>query len=141
MSAYGFGWHLEAEIQVLRMSLAGIFEKFPSLKVVSGHWGEVVPYYLSRLDQMLSPAVTGLPQKISTYYREHAWVTPAGIHDYDNLLFCISRFGIEHIIFATDFPYVPLTEAARFIENAPISGKDKNLFAYGNAEKLLHLKL
>lgn len=141
LSVYGFGWHLEAGIQVLRMILAGVFEKFPELKVVSGHWGEIIPYYLARLDQMLNPSVTGLPEKISSYYCKHVWVTPAGIYDYDNLLFCISKFGIDHLIFATDFPYVPLGEARPFIENAPISEEDKNLFAHSNAEKLLRLKI
>lgn len=141
LSVYGFGWHLEAGIQVLRMILGGVFEKFPDLKIVSGHWGEVIPYYLSRLDQMLAPAVTGLPQKISSYYRKHVWVTPAGIYDYDNLRFCIAKFGIDHLVFATDFPYVPLANARPFIENAPISENDKRLFAHGNAEKLLHIKI
>lgn len=141
LSVYGFGWHLEAGIQVLRMILAGVFEKFPGLKVISGHWGEVVPYYMARLDQMLSASVTGLPENISSYYREHVWVTPAGIYDYDNLLFCIAKFGINHLIFATDFPYVPLAGARPFIENAPISEEDKSLFAYANAERLLRLKV
>lgn len=141
LSVYGFGWHLEAGMQVLRMILAGVFERFPNLKVVSGHWGEVIPYYLARLDQMLSSSVTGLPGKISDYYRKHVWVTPAGIYDYDNLLFCVAKFGIDHLIFATDFPYVPLADARPFVENAPISESDRNLFAYGNAEKLLHLKI
>lgn len=116
-------------------------EKFPALKAVSGHWGEVVPYYLSRLDQMLSPAVTGLPRTISNYYREHVWVTPAGIYDYDNLAFCIAKFGIGHLIFAADFPYAPLADAKPFIENAPISETGKNLFAHGNTEKLLHINV
>lgn len=141
LSVYGFGWHLEAGIQVLRMILAGVFEKFPDLKIVSGHWGEVIPYYFARLDQILSPSVTGLPGRISDYYREHVWVTPAGIYDYDNLLFCIAKFGMGHIIFATDFLYVPLADTRPFVENAPISESDRNLFAYGNAEKLPHLKI
>ncbi|MDE5807578.1 MAG: amidohydrolase family protein, partial [Muribaculaceae bacterium] len=46
LSAYGYGWHYEAGIQVIRMILAGVFEKFPTLKVISGHWGEMVPYFL-----------------------------------------------------------------------------------------------
>lgn len=141
LSVYGFGWHLEAGIQVLRMILAGVFEKFPALKVVSGHWGEVIPYYLTRLDQMLSPEVTGLSGKISDYYRKHVWITPGGIYDYDSLRFCVAKFGIEHLIFATDFPYVPLANARPFVEKAPISENDRNLFAHGNAEKLLHLKI
>lgn len=37
LSTFGFGWHLEAGIQVIRMILPGVFVKFPKLKVISGH--------------------------------------------------------------------------------------------------------
>ena len=35
LSTFGFGWHLEAGIQVIRMILSGVFVKFPKLKVIS----------------------------------------------------------------------------------------------------------
>ena len=98
VSAYGWGWHVEAGIQVLRMILRGVFEKFPTLKVISGHWGEVLPYYLTRLDQMLSPAVTGLSQTISAYYKNHVWITPSGVWDYDCLDYCLKKVGIDHLL-------------------------------------------
>lgn len=47
LSTYGFGWHLEAGIQIIRMILAGVFEKFPTLKVISGH-GEKLYHTISR---------------------------------------------------------------------------------------------
>ena len=47
--------------------------------------------------------------------------------------------GIDHLLFATDFPYVPLKGARPFVENAPLSEEDKEKFAHLNAEKLIHL--
>lgn len=140
LSTYGFGWHLEAGIQVIRMILRGVFEKYPTLKVILGHWGEIVPYYLPRLDQMFSPAVTGLPEKFSTYFKRNVWVTPGGIYDNDDLEYCVRKVGIDRLLFATDFPYVPLAGARPFLENAPLSEDEKRKFAYLNAEKLLHLE-
>lgn len=139
LSTYGWGWHLEAGLQVLRMVLRGVFERFPGLKVISGHWGEVVPYYLARLDQMLSPAVTGLPRKISDYYRQHVWMTPSGIYDADCLEFCLRKVGIDHLLYSTDFPYLPETGARAFLEAAPLTDEEKEKFACANAQKLLHI--
>lgn len=139
VSSYGWGWHVEAGIQVLRLILAGVFEKFPGLKVISGHWGEVLPYYLTRLDQMLSPAVTGLSQTISAFYKNHVWITPSGVRDYDCLEFCLKKVGIDHLLYSTDFPYLPETGARGFLENAPLSAEEKGKFGSANAEKLLHI--
>lgn len=140
LSTYGYGWHLEAGLQVIRMILTGVFEKFPNLKVILGHWGEMVPYYLPRLDQMFSPAVTGLPEKFSIYFKNNVWATPGGIYDDDDLEYCVRKVGIDRLLFATDFPYVPLAGAKPFLENCPLSEDDKKKFAYLNAEKLLHLE-
>ena len=136
---YGFGWHLEQGIQVVRMILAGVFERFPDLKVISGHWGELMPYYLSRFDQVLTQDCTKLPEPFSAYYKRNVWVTPSGIYDYDNMDFCIKKLGIDHLLFSADYPYIPQDGARPFLENAPLSQADKEKFAYGNAERLLHL--
>lgn len=139
VSTYGWGWHVEAGLQVLRMILAGVFERFPALKIISGHWGEVLPYYLTRLDQMLSPAVTGLPKTISAYYKDHVWITPSGVWDYDCLEYCRKKVGIGHLLYSTDFPYLPEKGARAFLEEAPLTGEEKEKFGSANAEKLLHI--
>ena len=136
---YGFGWHLEAGIQVVRMVLGGVFDRFPALKVISGHWGELMPYYLGRFDQVLSPDVTGLPEAFSTYYKRNVWVTPSGIYDYDDMDYCIRKLGIDHLLFSADYPYIQQDEARPFLENAPLSQADKEKFAFGNAAQLMHI--
>jgi Amidohydrolase len=76
-SLRAWGWHNEAGIHVLRLILAGTFEKFPDLQVISGHWGEMVPFYLQRLDDVMPPTVTGLSGTVSEIYRSHVWVRQA----------------------------------------------------------------
>ena len=139
LSAYGYGWHYEAGIQVIRMILAGVFEKYPDLKVLSGHWGEMVPYFLARLDQMFKPEVTGLSDTITNIYRKHVWISPSGVYDTDALQFCVSKLGIDRLVFSADWPYVPMTDARSFVDDAPLSDTDKELFSHLNAERLLHL--
>lgn len=139
LSTYGYGWHYEAGLEVLRMILGGVFEKFPTLKILSGHWGEMVPYFLPRLDQMFKPEVTGLSGKISDYYRRNVWITPSGVYDYDDLQYCISKLGIDRIAFSADWPYVPQSGARSFLDNAPLSDADRKKFAHLTAENLLKL--
>ena len=46
------GWHYDAGVQLLRLILAGVFDRFPDLQVILGHWGEMVPFYLDRIDRL-----------------------------------------------------------------------------------------
>ncbi len=139
LSAYGYGWHYEAGIQVIRMILAGVFEKYPKLKVLSGHWGEMVPYFLARLDQMFKPEVTGLSDTITNIYKRHVWISPSGVYDNDALQFCVNKLGIDQLVFSADWPYVPMTDARAFVDNATLSDTDKEKFSHLTAEKLLHI--
>lgn len=43
----GIGWHYETGIQALRLVLSGVFDRFPDLQVILGHWGEVVLFFLA----------------------------------------------------------------------------------------------
>lgn len=136
LSLYGWGWHNEAGIQVLRLILSGVFERFPKLQVIAGHWGEMVPFFLSRLDQALPQSVTRLERTITETFRENVYVTPSGIFDYPQLKFCIDVLGADRIIHSVDYPFILNDGALPFIENAPIAQNEKELIAYKNAERL-----
>ena len=90
-------------------------------------------------DQTLAKACTKLPEDSPSYYKRNGWVTPSGIYDYNNMDFCIRKLGIGHLLFAADYPNIPQDGGRPFLENAPLSEPDKEMFAYGNATKLLHL--
>ena len=51
----GWGWHMEAGIHALRLILGGAFDRYPNLQVILGHWGEMIPFYLDRVNQVLNP--------------------------------------------------------------------------------------
>lgn len=139
LSLYGWGWHNEAGIQVLRLILSGVFDRFPRLQVIAGHWGEMVPFFLSRLDQALPQSVTKLERTITETFKQNIYVTPSGIFDYPQLKFCVEVLGAERIIHSVDFPFISNEEALPFIENAPITEEEKELIAHKNAEKLFGL--
>lgn len=139
LSLFGWGWHNEAGIQILRMMLSGVFDKYPNLQIISGHWGEMVPFYLQRLDDMIPQEVSGLSRSISQIYREHVHVTPSGMLDQPHFEFIHKVLGADRILFSVDYPYLTLDGARTFIERLPISQEDKEKIAYRNAERLLRL--
>lgn len=140
LSLHGWGWHNEAGIQVLRTILAGRFEQFPDLQLIAGHWGEMVPFFLSRLDQSIPPMVTKLEKTVTEYFKENVYITPSGIFDYPQLKFCVEVVGADRIIHSVDCPFVSNEGAKPFIENAPISEEEKEKIAHLNAERLFDWK-
>jgi len=135
----GWGWHHEAGVHVLRLILSGAFEKYPGLQVISGHWGEMVPFYLHRLDDMLPPSVTGLSRTITETYLNHVWVTPSGLFDLPHFQFIYTVIGADRIIWSVDYPYLTLDGTREFLGTLPVSEQDLEKITHLNAEKLFTL--
>lgn len=77
LSMFAWGWHHEAGIHLLRLMLSGAFDKYPHLQVICGHWGEMLPFWLQRLDDSLPLAATGLSRTLTRTFQEHVYVTPS----------------------------------------------------------------
>jgi predicted TIM-barrel fold metal-dependent hydrolase len=139
MSLFGWGWHNEAGIQLLRILLTGKFDRYPNLQVISGHWGEMVPFYLQRLDDMIPPQVSGLSRSITDTFKQHVYVTPSGMLNSPHFEFIQKVLGVERILYSIDYPYLTLAGARRFLESLAISQEEKEQIAHGNAERLFRL--
>lgn len=133
----GLGWHFETGIQVLRLVLSGVFDRLPDLQLIIGHWGEVVLFYLERIDR-LGQAAPNLERPISEYFRTHVSVTPSGTYSARYLKWATEVLGVERILYSTDYPYVfdGTNEPRRFLEGADLSDEDKSKIGSGNWERL-----
>ncbi|MDO4879807.1 MAG: amidohydrolase family protein [Capnocytophaga sp.] len=134
----GFGWHADAGIALIRMIISGLFDKLPNLQIISGHWGELVPFYLNRLDDQLQKTLT-IERKISDYFKRNIYISPSGFFDAHQLTYAVNTVGADRILFACDYPFLIDNNAKQFLEEAPISAADKRKIAYENAEKLLKI--
>ena len=132
----GLGWHYEAGVQILRMVLGGVFDRFPDLQIITGHMGEVILFYLDRID-MLSQ-VAKLPRKISEYIQQHVYVTPSGLFSQRYLRWVIEVIGVDHVLMSTDYPYAMAAGggARRFLEEAQVSEEDRLKIGSGNWDRL-----
>jgi hypothetical protein len=136
-ATFGLGWHYEAGIQFVRLVLAGVFDRFPGLQIILGHWGEVVLFYLERLAGL--DRVARLVRPLADCMRQNLYVTSSGMFSRAYLERSIEIVGIERILFSTDFPYQyrPGREARSFLEGLPLKDEAKGLFAHGNWERLV----
>ncbi len=134
-----FGWHAEAGIHVLRLILSGALDRHPRLKLLSGHWGEMVAGWLDRLDEAINWAGY-LDRPVSGYYREHVWVTPSGMYSQNQFTFILSQVGAERIIHSEDFPYVVRDNVSDFLDEAELTDEQRTAIAHRNAENLMRIE-
>lgn len=134
-----FGWHVDTGNHVLRLYSAGLFDRFPNLKLIIGHNGESLPMFIDRIDS------TGLRNDTTfeKVWNKNIWVTTSAF-------FAVRQFEqlrtitpIERIMYSVDYPFSTNTDGWAFVQKLAESGTLKNeemdSFAYKNAEKLLKL--
>lgn len=136
LSTFGLGWHYEAGVQFLRIVLAGVFDRHPSLQVILGHWGELVIFYLERLAML--DRVSGLELPFIEYVRRNLYLTASGMFSSAYLQRALEAIGPDRILFSTDFPYQYRAggDARAFLESLALDDGDKAKFARGNWERL-----
>lgn len=134
----GWGWHEDLGVQMIRLILAGVFDRHPNLHIITGHWGEMVPNFLERMDQTIG-LTTHLNRSISQTYRDNFYITPSGMFFPAQLTLDMTEVGADHLMYSLDYPYNHPEGADTFLTQSELSTEDQEKIAYRNAEKLLHL--
>jgi predicted TIM-barrel fold metal-dependent hydrolase len=139
-STFGLGWHYEAGIQFVRLVLAKVFDRFPNLQIILGHWGEVILFYTERLASL--NRATKLQKPFIDYVRQNLYVTPSGMFSQNYLQRSVEIIGADRLLFSSDYPYQYRQgrEARNFLEATELSISDKEKFAFANWEKLIGTK-
>ena len=143
-----FGFGVETALHVLRLIVSGVFDRFPKLKVVLGHMGEALPYWLFRLDYMYRATLNskryphwkplrGLP---SDYMRRNIYVTCSGMPWGPAITFAQQVLGAERVLYAMDYPYQFVASEVAACDDIAMSAADKKKFFQTNAEQVFHLK-
>jgi predicted TIM-barrel fold metal-dependent hydrolase len=135
-ATFGLGWHYEAGMQFVRLVLAGVFDAYPTLQIILGHWGEVVLFYVERLASLAR--VAKLQRPIADYFKQNLYVTSSGMWSQAYLQRSLELVGPERLLFSTDYPYQykPGAPGRLFLQEAALSAGQKELFAHGNWERL-----
>ncbi|HXP88336.1 MAG TPA: amidohydrolase family protein [Bryobacteraceae bacterium] len=142
-----FGFAVDTALHVLRIVVAGVFDRFPKLQIVIGHLGEGLPYWLFRVDFMHARAVAAnryegvkkLQRRPSDYLRENVYVTTSGMAWEPPILYAISVLGIDRVMYAMDYPYQFVPEEVRVTDELPIPDGAKKKLYQSTAERVFKL--
>ena len=137
----GWGWHSETAVHVLRMVVAGTFDKHPKLKVIIGHMGEMLPMMMARIDAVFKADIDHLKRPITQTILDQVWITTSGIFDQPPFIAALQTFGIDRIMFSIDYPFAPNAAGRKFLDQVALSPADKEKLAHGTADRLLKLKV
>jgi predicted TIM-barrel fold metal-dependent hydrolase len=139
LSRAGWGWHVETGLHCLRMMLRGVFDRFPTLKIIIGHMGEDLPFSLVRADTVLGSATKHLQRSISDYFHEHFYVTTSGYFSNPPFICALQVVGADRLMFSVDYPFSAMTKGRAFLDGISVSPTDLIKIASGNADRLLRL--
>ncbi len=137
-----WGFQMETGLHAMRLIVSGVFDQFPNLRIVLGHMGEALPYWLYRIDYMYGSYTRGqnkLKKMPSQYVKDNFLITTSGMNTHPVLKYCNEVLGPENIMFAIDYPYQESVEAANFMNSAPLPAADCEKIAHGNAERIFHI--
>ncbi|MFF5406944.1 amidohydrolase family protein [Streptomyces misionensis] len=109
LATFGWGWHVEAATAALRLILRGTFDRHPDLRIVLGHWGELLPFWLDRADSLARLA--GLRRSVSDYIRTNFFLTTSGMLNPALLRHALTVTTVDRLIFSTDYPFQQPTRA------------------------------
>lgn len=143
LGASGFGWHADTGLHVLRLFAAGLFDRYPKLKIIIGHFGEMLPYQLERT-MVLSKRWGDIKRPIKEVWDENIWITTSGVWSLNPLACLLRNTKIDHILYSVDYPFEKNENGQAWIEELEKSGMvtqdELEAIAYKNSEALLRVK-
>ncbi len=140
IACWGWGWHSETAIHVLRLLVAGVFDRYPSLKIIIGHMGEMLPMMWERSNRSFQPGQGGQNQRtLIDTFRAQVYITTSGIFTQPPLQVALDTFGVDNVLFSIDYPFSSNQLGIDFLRRMRLLPEQVEKVAHGNADKLLGL--
>jgi 5-carboxyvanillate decarboxylase len=143
-------WGFQAEVgtHAMRLILSGTLDRYPNLRIVLGHLGEGLPYWMWRLDNIYEKTfgwagdqlgMVKLELKPSEYILRNFTLTTSGMFDEEAFAFAQRKVGVERLMFAVDYPYENSEVATEFLGSLHLSDEQRTLVSHVNAERLFRI--
>jgi 5-carboxyvanillate decarboxylase len=137
----GFG--VEVALHTLGLITSGVFDRFPNLKIVIGHAGEGLPYWIYRIDYMQennrAAFMPVLKMKPSDYMKQNLYITTSGVPWAPAITMAQSVLGMDRVLYAMDYPYQYHVAEVIMTDNFPISAANKKKLFQTNSERVFSL--
>jgi uncharacterized protein len=133
-----FGWPFETSHSMLRLVAGGILEEYPNLKFITHHCGAMVSFFEQRIN-WLYPLEYKKPNPLEQFKKFYC---DTAVYGSTPALMCAQEFfGVEHILYGTDFPLGPryglTVQTIDSVNRMNISDNDKAKILYQNAVRIL----
>jgi predicted TIM-barrel fold metal-dependent hydrolase len=149
-----FGWPYETTLAMTRLVFSGILEKWPNLKVITHHGAGMAPYYEERIKAFHDTREmtyggkdkVGLTKAPIEYYKMF-YADTALYGNTPGLMMARAFCGIDHLLFATDFPFAGLwgervtRQTITAIEAMDITDEERKKIYEDNARKVFRLPI
>jgi 5-carboxyvanillate decarboxylase len=146
VSGPAWAYGVEVGTHVLKLIGAGLFDRFPGLKIVVGHMGESLPFWLPRIDNryvamrgVMFGSARPIRRMPSDYIRENVWVTTSGMNYWPQLRMTLNVLGADRVLYATDYPFEAQGEAVQLVEAMPLDAAGKKALFEDNATRVFKL--
>ena len=144
LSRGGWGWHETVALHILKLWGAGLFDRFPKLKIIIGHMGELLPIWIDRISDATFSRKAGL-RSFDEIWNSNIWVTSSGMFSVRTLEIVLKTTRIERFLYSVDPPFnknaVGLDFLQEIAKSGVLSAEELDMFAFGNAKKLLMLNV
>ncbi|KAF4774122.1 amidohydrolase 2 [Colletotrichum scovillei] len=143
MGSSGFGWHSETGLAVLKLFAAGLFDEYPSLKIIIGHFGEMLPFMMERVEKL---SVRWGPRRRGwrEVWEGNVWVTTSGVWGLAPLACVLRNTPVEHILYSVDYPFEKNENGLAWMrelrDSGMVTGEQLEMIAFRNAERLLRVQ-
>jgi len=133
---------LETTVATSHLIFDGVMERHPKLKVVLPHAGGYLAHYWARMDHAWKARPdchTVIKKRPSSYLEKFYFDTIT--FDHGMLAHMIARFGSDHVLLGTDYPYdMGMERPVEFIGGVKgLSAAERAAIEGGNAARLLKI--
>jgi aminocarboxymuconate-semialdehyde decarboxylase len=154
-----FGWSYETAAAMARLVYSGIMDKYPNLKIITHHFGGIVPMLEGRIgpgndqlgartsDEDLTLVLKRLKKRPLDYFKHNFYADTAVFGGVPATRCGLDFYDPDKIVFASDCPFDPekgtmyIRETQRILEGVDIPKADKDKIWYGNLERIIGAKL
>ena len=140
IGAFVFGWHASTATTILRLLACKVFDDYPRLKIIIGHYGELLPYMFSRIDRACS-RMFGLRRGFAQVMHNNIWITTSGTFDTNPLRCLLGVMPLERVLYSVDYPFSDNQLGKEFLEKIRqekvLNDEQLKAFVHENAAKLL----
>ncbi|MPY59530.1 amidohydrolase family protein [Streptomyces spongiae] len=128
-----FGFGVETGMHLIRIIFSGVFDRYPSLRLVVGHLGEALPFWAFRVDHFHHvqdktgryPWRPSLKQPPSHYLKTNIWLTTSGMAWEPAIMFARQVVGADRVMYAMDYPFQVSSSEVEVHESLPIGEDEK----------------